>query len=214
MAAYPWIADDITGAEWSALSTIDRLAAGNVALAEIVATYPWVADDITGAEWDALIALDRLAAEDLALADIVAAYSWVADAITETEWSALSHLSIIAAKDLALAEIVAAYPWVADDITETERRALYGLRAVTPDTARQLLEMAQPAGGLLDDPGQWDIRLIATLGSLGQKLFEELADEPWFADGIEDEEKALLTVLPFMRREAPNMYNDLVQSPT
>ena len=212
VAAYPWIADDITGAEWSALNTIDRLAAGDVALAEIVATYPWVADDITGVEGDGLIALDSLAAEDLALADIVAAYSWIADDITETEWSALHNLGRIATKDLELAEIVAAYPWVADDITETERWALHGLHAVTPDTARQLLEMAQPAEGIGDDSGQWDVRLIAAVGGLGQKLFEELADEPWFADGIDDEEKALLTVVTFMRHDSPNMYSELVQS--
>ena len=45
---------------------------------------------------------------------------------------------------------------------------------------------------------------------MDQDTFDDLADVPWFADGLDDEEKALLEVLPTMSRVSPDMYIDLV----
>ena len=93
-----------------------------------------------------------------------------------------------------------------DDITEAELRALESLNAATPETARLLLDMARPPAGLVDDPSQWDIQLLGALAGLDQDTFDDLADVPWFADGLDDEEKALLRSLPTMRRVSPDIY--------
>ena len=99
-----------------------------------------------------------------------------------------------------------------DDITEAELRALDGLNAATPETARLLLDMARPPAGLVDDPSQWDIQLLGTLAGLGQDTLEELAEVPWFAYGVDDEEEALLQALPSIRHASRSLYDDLLHT--
>ena len=104
----------------------------------------------------------------------------------------LHTMEVLAGRDVELAKAVAASAWVADDITEVEQRALSGLTNVPAATAARMLEMIRPPEELVDDPGQWAVRLLAALVRMGQAMFEELADEPWVTDGVDDKDEALL----------------------
>ena len=121
-------------------------------------------------------------------------------------------MKFIAERDLELAKVVAAYPWVVDDITEVEQRALSDLNGVPAETAARMLEMIRPPEGLVDDPDQWNVRSLVVLARLGPDMFEELADEPWFADGLDDKDEALLEALPTIRNASPDLYADIVWS--
>ena len=212
IASLPWVGGDTTEAERGALRALARIGELDSTVARTVAGLSWVADDITVIEQQAIEALQWATATDPAIAQMIASLSWIADDITDVELRTIETLHLAALKDRAYAQTIISRPWVVDDITEVEHRALQGLNAVTLETARLLLEMARPEEGLADDPSQWDIQLLAALAGLGQDTFDDLADVPWFADGIDDEEKALIAVLRIMRRVSPNMYNELVQS--
>ena len=47
---------------------------------------------------------------------------------------------------------------------------------------------------------------------MGQAMFEELADEPWITDGVDDKDEALLVALPAIRNASPELYADIVWS--
>ena len=210
VAHYPWVTDDMTWAKYWTLRYMDEIALADLALATAIAGYSWVAHDLTEAEQRAIRALAQIHGLDPTVARTVAGLAWVVDDMTSIEQRAVESLYRAAASDRAYAQTIIGLAWMVDDITEAEIRALDSLNAATPETARLLLDMARPPAGLVDDPSQWDIQLLGTLAGLGQDTFEELADVPWFADGIDDEEKALLQALPTVRRVSSNLYTDLV----
>ena len=212
LAGYSWVADDLTEAEQRAIRALAQIQGLDPTVARTVAGLAWVVDGITEIERQTTEAFHRATSVDPAYAQIIASLPWAGDDITEVELYAIDTLHGVASKDHAFAQTVISLPWVIDDITEVEYRALHGLNANTPDTARQFLEMASPPEALADDPSQWDIELLAALVRLDQETFDDLADVPWFNDGLNGEERALLTVLPFMRRASTHIYNDLVHS--
>ena len=212
VAHYPWVTDDMTWAKYWTLRYMDEIALADLALATAIAGYSWVAHDLTEAEQRAIRALAQIHGLDPTIARTVAGLAWVVDDMTSIEQRAVESLYRAAASDRAYAQTIIGLAWMVDDITEAEIRALDSLNAATPETARQLLEMASPPEELADDPSQWDIELLAALARLDQETFADLADVPWFNDGLNGEERALLTVLPFMRRASPHIYNDLVHS--
>ena len=177
-----------------------------------VAGLAWVVDGITEIERHATEAFHRATIADPAYAQMIASLRWAADDITEFELYAVDTLRGFARRDHAFAQTIISLPWVIDDITEVDQEALLGLNANTPETARQLLEMVRPPEELADDPSQWDIQTLAALARLDQETLGDLANVAWFTDGLNDEERALLTVLPLMRRESPHVYNNLVHS--
>ena len=210
IASLPWVADDITEDERRAIVALASIVELDQTVARTVAGLPWAADDITETERRAIEWLFWNTTDNTAYAQTIADLPWVVDGITYIEQRAIESLYWASRKDRALAQTIISLPWVVDDIAETELQALDSLNAATPDTARQLLEMARPAEELVDDSSQWDIQLLAALGGLGQATFEDLSDVPWFTDGVDDEEEALLVVLRTMRGVSPDMYIDLV----
>ena len=213
VAGYTSVSTGVTNDYRILLSNLAVSASIDVALALVIADHPWVADDIGVDERAALWALRHLASKDVAFATTVAGSSWVGDGITRGEVILIEQLGRISVSDMALATAIVGYPWVADGLTREEQDALELLSYIAGHSAARawvVLEAALQAGS-----GTWDTSLLREL-AWGAHYYryplEDLAGEPWFADGIDDEEKALLTVLPFMRRESPNMYNDLVMT--
>ena len=212
VAHYPWVTDDMTWAKYWTLRDMDEIALADLALATAIAGYSWVADDLTEAEQRAIGALAQIHGLDPTVARTVAGLAWVVDDMTSIEQRAVESLYRAAASDRAYAQTIIGLAWMVDDITEAELRALDSLNAATPETARLLLDMARPPAGLVDDPSQWDIQLLGTLAGLGQDTFEELAEVPWFAYGVDDEEEALLQALPAIRHASRSLYDDLLHT--
>ena len=163
--------------------------------------------------------LRSIPTRNLALANTFAGYSWVADGLAPHESVALNYLSDMASvvQRYELAELLSGLPWVADDMTKDERSALGHLSGIFPvEPAWRVLEMVRPTGELADDPEQWDIPLLVALAALAdylpQDTFYELLRIPWVADGLDDGERALSTVLGRLHLVSPSLYDDLVQS--
>ena len=212
LAGYAWISDDFPEDEQRVVRALSQIHGLDPAVARMIAGLAWVVDDINVTERNAIEAFHRATIADPTYAQAIASLPWARDDITQVELYAVDTLQGFASKDDALAQTVISLPWVIDDITELEHEALRGLVTAAPGTGRRFLEMVRPPEELADDPDQWDMEMLVAIARLDQETFEDLADVPWFNDGLNGEERALLTVLPLMRSELPHVYNGLVHS--
>ena len=209
----PWVIDGISEDEQWAIAPLVSLAETDAEFARMVAGLQWVTDDVTDAEMAALSSLDVLARADLALAQAVVGLPWVVDEISGWEPAALSSLDVLADHDVEFARTVAGLPWVADGITQPES---WALRSFDGLAAGNNLEFAQTIADLewvADDITLAEAGAIYSMRSFHENgIMDELAKEPWFADGLNDEDVSLLATLSTIRDRSTKLYDDLVRS--
>ena len=202
LATYAWIEDGIGEIENQAVQSLSKVATYDSELANAIGAYPWFEDGIertevhTLAGWAGLAQIGRY---DHQLADSVAAYPWMADGIDNPqEASAVQDLARITGIDSELARVVAAYPWVMDGIdNQHESGAVGGLSYI----ALRHLESAYTVAAfpwVIDGISRREQEAVDGLAVL--VLFpSELAhlwEQPWFTDGLLDEEAAFISLLP------------------
>ena len=108
--------------------------------------------------------------------------------------------------------MVANLPWFSDGITEDERQTLDALRRIASidrDLASQLAASVNNQSRDLDSNTLVALSHIASRsdGALGR-----LTSQSWFADGLNDEESALVVVLGGALGQSSKMYDDLLRS--
>ena len=134
---------------------------------------------------------------------------WLADDVTDEEWRILYYLNDIASRDLELAKRLADLPWFADDVTYNKGGILHALKEV----ASKDLKLARLISSL---PKARETALV--MGSLARiadrepDAYARLTAQPWFADGLDDEEAALLVALEDAAVDARNLFTNLVRS--
>ena len=212
VAASPWFTDGITHDEANALAGLNSIAFHDLDVAKTVAALPWFTDGTNHVEEKALAGLSGVASQDAGLAISVAGLPWFVDGITNEEANAIWELEILASEDARLAVSVVGLPWIVDGINRHEYRALAGL----DDIASQDLELARTAATLpWFDGGQNRSLNIYVLGSLGHiasrdsVAFGEMTRQPWFADGLDEEEAALVVIFA---SESPELYPHLLRT--
>ena len=205
-------AGGVTADRMVLLRYLVELAAVDATLATMIAGYPWIVDGIGVHERAAIGALRSLAARDAALARVVAGYPWVNDGIFPHEVDAIEELRSLAATDAALANAVAGFRWVADDMTLGESWTLGALYLVADTDLSRAWLLLETAG---QASGDWQGRVARSLARLALSApdgFDELTRELGVADGLTDEETALLIVLLETRSRDRRLYDDLVHS--
>ena len=185
-------------------------------LLETVAGYAWFIDGIDHDDpYGSEESVHRNMINDYSrfpeLADRIMGLEWIADDITLYEAGALRGLAELADEDAALALLVAGSPWFADGIVRHERWALGDL----PRMARWDPEMARMLVGFtINTPVRdSDIHLMSSLTRLRERSpdrFERVTGLPWFADGLNPEERAFVVALSRGSDETP--FNALMQA--
>ena len=212
---YTWLDDGITDAEKDTLSALYSFAerVGIEAAAQVM-DYQWLADGVTWEEVWVIDDLRRLVEDDpeaarqisrgtleLYLLGLVsdsarqaADYPWLADGLDTRELRTIIGIAVIAQKAQELAEQLLGYTWLADGVSERESNSistLADIAHVNLELARQVVGM-----GILDDPlRDRDLHAITSLRRLVET--DDLAlltSQPWFTDGLSDEETAFLVV--------------------
>ena len=212
---YTWLGDGITDAEKDTLSALYSFAerVGIEAAAQVM-DYQWLADGVTWEEVSLIAELASLVADDpeaarqisrrtlvpylLGLAsgssERAADHPWLADGLDARELLTLIGIAGIAKEAQELAERLLGYTWLADGVSERESNGVIGLADIAHvnlELARQVVGM-----GILDDPlKDRDLHAITSLRRLVET--DDLAlltSQPWFTDGLSDEETAFLVV--------------------
>ena len=143
----------------------------------------------------------------LELAKRTASYSWVADGITEKERSTLYYIGDTAKIDLETATLIANAPWVADSLTEDEFQGIININLIAgldAEVARLVFDqpfMAPP----FRHRDALALRGLYWLTHFGSESKSDhmamVARQPWFEDGVDDMEAALLYALRFWNNE-------------
>ena len=127
-------------------------------------------------------------------------YAWYADGLTtRAERHAYFRLLYLPTKDVELARLTVSQPWVADGITQLELFtivAIDNLADADLELAKQVFEepfMAPP----FRDRDAFAITALSHMVSESpeRNVMALLADQPWFIDGLDDHEAALLKVI-------------------
>ena len=209
-AALTWYADGLTTQEERGLfHTLRLIAARDADLARLLASYQWLADEVVYDEWGTLHALNGLIMIDLELARTLAGHSWFADGVSGAEWSMLNGLSEIASRDLEFARTLTGLSWFASDLTEEEMWAI-------SDLGRIAVEDIELARAVVDfSSSEDDAYLLLTLVRIANRGADKLAQltaKPWFTDGIDDEEAALLIAMEDAAGDARNLFVSLARN--
>ena len=212
---YTWLDDGITYSEGYVLASLyDFVEIGGVDAAKQVMDYQWLADGVTWDEQGVIWLLVQLveddpdAARQISRGSLVpyllglvsesvreaADYPWLADGLDARELRTIIEIAGIAKQAQELAERLLGYSWLADGISQRESNGistLADIAHVNLELARQVVGM-----GILDDPlRDRDLHAITSLRRLVET--EDLAlltNQPWFTDGLSDEETAFLAV--------------------
>ena len=129
----------------------------------------------------------------------VASFDWVADGLTGEEWVPLSFARDLANKDVETAKILLNYPYMADELNELEYQTILSLKAIAgedPEWARFLVTqpfMEPP----FRDRDSFALEGMSLIVGAAPKFNIEslLKEQPWFSDGIDEYETALLSVM-------------------
>ncbi len=206
---YPWLADGISQDDIDSLSNLQITAGVNDDLAIFIASTTWFTN---GIDYSDELRNEKYASKWLrtihqtspAILNIALTYPWLVDDITARELSALKDINELATHDPSLALRVARAPWVMDDIQIHEFDALGTLKVLydrLPELARQLL-------GYATEDSVWasDVRIIEIMSKpfttapeearrKYEQRFNRIASQPWFADGLDAEERAFINAL-------------------
>ena len=171
--------------------------------------FPWLADDVSPDEFGVLSTLKELASKDLELARMAAGLPWLTDDVGNDERQALDSLASISSKYLELARAMMSLPWVADGVTSVEHRVLHSLASVAfndLELARMIVRLPQARETAVV------MYSLARIARRDPDAYTQLTEQPWFADGLDDEETALLAPLwGTTVSNARNLFTDLLE---
>ena len=205
LLALDWVRDGIIEEEWGALSGLQLLPADSTTLLEILVASPWFATGNSTVDhrmgWGQVEALHR---DDPSLAHQVASLPWVADGTTNWEWKQLDRLERFLEVDAALAHRVVGGHWFADGVSPIEKNLMFYLERLARQNVDQanyfldLPEWQEPLEGLLVNA------LIRVPSLMEAGLWEEITRQPWYKDGLSEEEYILLAAAYEVRRNEQN----------
>ena len=195
LLSFLWLADDLTRLESRFVRWLPVFAIDTPSLVEHLLNLPWLADDITEPESQVVHYFADLAKENLSLAERLMGLPWIADGVTVSELQAVRYVGGLIQEHPLLAEQLLGLPWLVDGVTEDEVLVL--------DFVEEVIEVApEVATSAAKFPGGVGDLTRAVLGSMRSMLrndpsqLQQLTSQPWFQDGLTDEEAALIVVLP------------------
>ena len=213
--AATWVMDGITNAEAKGIQDVGQLYARDGALAHLVLDLPWVYDGINRREQQAIDQIGDLHNVDSELTDVLLGFSWMTDDNTAIERAVIRSFSALARQDPSLAARVLRYGWMADGVTGSESRAVSALSFIARKDPELAVRLAEAE--FLDSPFRtrdgFAIATISGLLGLSKREQVKVTEQTWFTDGLSDDEAALLTVLPRIKRDSNTAYEDLIRQP-
>ncbi len=213
--ALPWLHDDITSHEISALRSVVDLMYEDRELAEIVAALPWLSDDITEEESATLQELVTVASDNVELARELATLTLLTERATEDTSAVIGIFSDLTFIDEDLSQQVKSLPWFTDGLTEVERNSIDVLIGI----AHLDTELAKSAASLpwfADDIDEVEFEAINNLVDIAIRdldLAKTLIGFPWLVDGVTKLEASALYSLGDTSYEDLELARDVINWP-
>ncbi len=203
----PWVVDGPNDNEARALASFLHIPEKDSSLLQTLVGFPWFTDGLTEIEADVLILIGRINMEYSSQAERVAGFPWIADGISPHEESfvlriqnLLRNVGVNASDNQYVAQRVLALPWLADDFTEhgytlISQYLSWVVGWVDLELSDSVLEspLFDVSDGEVKPLQAAAMTVVRSLIRRGR--LEELLGQPWFQDGLTEEELALITVL-------------------
>ena len=201
ITAYPWFSGEISQEHADALYGLAILAYKDLPLTRALSMLPWLVDGVTENERNALDRLNDIASENVELAKELAVKPWFTDGVSEDEGAVRSALVEVASRDAEFANEMAVLPWLTNGATMLEISAIYSLSDIATtdeEFVRKVIGWPRFGGRALRD---LDFFLLYAFSKMDSEPLDELTAQPWFSDGLDDEEVALVVTLPYQDPE-------------
>ena len=211
IASLHWFADDLTVEEFNSIDAVTRLLSKDVATASVVVSLPWFVDGASSNESASIHAIDRIAFSNLELARAIVKLPWVTDDLTLVEHNSIDALDRLAEKDVELATKLADSSWFMDGASSNEAAAIYGLDRI----AYSNIELAKTISTFpwFHDGTTRDLHFSFLRSFPGDySNYDQLINQPWFLDGLNEEEIALSTTLNRVYAHDLTLYQDLLMT--
>ncbi len=131
---------------------------------------------------------------------------WVADGITGDERQAMDQIRDLATIDRSMSQRVAGSPWLSDGVAEDEASILTDLRLF----AESHPEIAVLVTTVPDQTGRLIEAVLQQIRFYDPVLLGQIREQPWFQDGLTEDEAALIVVLG-SAADSEDVFRDLLQ---
>ena len=196
LVSYYWVKNGLNATETSAMESIVSVAKSDAQVASHILSLPWVANGITRRETEGLAHLRSITTTDPDTASILIGYPWLVSAFNFAAVETLYGLARTGTADPALAKFFVESPWIADagELTPYEAEPIERLSVIAaadPLLARKLGELLSARFG---HRNREVINFVTMLLQEKHDVFEQLTNQNWFADGLDDGEAAFLAI--------------------
>ena len=208
----PWIADGVTRVESYVLGTIDSIAMIDPELGNILATYEWFTAGLNDDEWASVIEpLFQIVLRDSEFARRVAASPWVADGVNGGEMCLLGSIDTIFDNDPEKSNLLVDLPQGIGNLT-ADKGQYCRLVNLALDDFPLALEVADYTKAYTGDLNSYILDSLTRLAMTSPTVLHQLTGQPWFADGLDNQEAAFVTTLGDTVQASPELYNDLLRA--
>ena len=201
------VSDDPYGSAESAIRSITRIAERSQELSRLVSKWPWIVDDMTSDESLALQGISNSAEIDVAFAITVAGFPWVVDGVTADESQVIEDLRALASLDLNTAEQVS--KWMTEGISDG---ILSAISFLLKTASTELLPVRQAMDIAINSEHGDILHSLSDMADTAPGGLIKLANQSWFADGLNEEERAYVIILADVAWRAPELYEVLLQT--
>ena len=216
MALLPWLQDGVNGRETGAIGSIKAMVDVDPRLLRVV-DISWVTDGLMEWEADALLYLSQIGTIDSEAAHRLLGHPWLMGKAGHSEQDVLHTLLLLGYRDRQLLNGVINAPTLmsSKEMSFHHGEWLNALSIVAgrePSLAARLLELS-PVTFTQRSRRNADLALaLAHLATEQEGAFEQLIGQEWFADGLSDEEIALVITLPRVAEISSELYRRMVHS--
>ncbi len=175
---------------------VDRPILSDDAFQAIRDSLPWASTPLSHDQTSDLTALSSMMELDADLASSIASFSWVQQGPTpENRW-VLQLLDVLSEADVGLAKGLAGASWLSDDVTTDERQVLRSIALLSTEDLPLATHLATSPflQSSLRSRDRYAIQSIRFLQDRYPDLLADMVEQDWFADGLSDDEAALVTI--------------------
>ena len=193
------------------LVALSRIAAQDRELGSRVASYRWFNGSINSNELSFLKGLGTNVSSSQEAAELMADLTRWIEEDTVNEWWALYQLSRTLGQEPGMVETIRGMRWLMDHVSSEELETLK-MWLYIRENDRVVADKATELSWFGNGPGDFlDNRALESLYWLTRRgLASQLTSESWFADGINEEEAALLVPAGAVSYKSPDLAGDLL----
>lgn len=210
MARLQWVSDGISKVESERTQSLIALGLDTPQLARHLLRMSWLSDELNLPEASAINALVHLASDAPGTFEKVVSMPWVADGISQEDSCAIGSVSILAMESGSAAAWLVSYPWFTDGIDTTEANVITTLGLISSETESAAQFLGMPFLDSIEPGDVYALGSLAFLAYAAPDVFRRVLSHSEVADGITDQEAAVLVLLSDPQVTNPDIMDDLL----